>query len=177
MSDFLPVKVRKRIENLNKILDKFFIEVFLRTRRLHYWQPHWKKKWQFAKTFWLSVRRRKKKFKTFFRKTYLSKRSCKHVESGSGSPAAIFLTKGQRFFTQCPEMIKKSDGFFCQLCWKIFDWMPKSICSLCENYKNYLIFSQKNSVWSRGHVESSFHNPAENFSPEGRKSLAHLWKR
>ena len=46
----------------------------------------------------------------------------------------------QKFFTQCPEIIKNSDGFFCQLCWQIFDWMPKSICSVCENYENYLIF-------------------------------------
>ena len=46
----------------------------------------------------------------------------------------------QKFFTQCPEIIKNSDGFFCQPCWQIFDWMPKSICSVCENYENYLIF-------------------------------------
>ena len=133
----------QKIENLNKILEKFFIEVFLRTRGLHYWQPYWKK-WPFAKSFSLSVRRRKKKFKTFFRKTYLSNCSCKHVEISSGSPASIFLTKGRKFFTQCPEMIKNCDSFFCQTCWKNFDWMPKSICLVCENYKTYLIFSQKN---------------------------------
>ena len=117
--------------------------MFLWTRRIHYWQPHWKK-WRKAKIFSLSVRKRKKKFKTFFRKKYLPNCSCKHVESSSGSPASIFLTKGQKCFTQCPVMIKNFDGFFCQPCWKIFDWMPKSTCSVCENSKNYLFFSQKN---------------------------------
>ena len=74
------------------------------------------KKRQTAKTFSLSVRKTKKKFRTFFRKIYLSKCSCKHVESGSGSPASIFLTKGREIFTQCPEMIKIFDSFFCQTC-------------------------------------------------------------
>ena len=101
------------------------------------------KNWQKTKNFLLSVRKRKKKFKTFFRKIYLPKCSCKHVESSSGSPASFFLTKGRKFFTQRPEMINNFDGFFCQPCWKIFDWMPKSICSVCENLKNYLLFPQK----------------------------------
>ena len=117
--------------------------MFLWTRRKHYWQPHWKKMTK-NQIFLLSVRKRKKKFKTFFRKTYLSNCSCKDVESSSGSPASIFLTKGRKFFTQCPEMIKNCDSFFCQTCWKNFHWMPKIICSMCENYKDYLIFSQKN---------------------------------
>ena len=67
------------------------------------------KNWQIAKTSLLKVRRRKKKFKTFFRKTYLSNCSCKHVERSSGIPASIFSTKGRKFFAQCQEMIRKLD--------------------------------------------------------------------
>ena len=85
--------------------------MFLWTRRKHYWQPHWKKLTK-TKNFTLSVPKRKKKFKIFFRKIYLPNCSCKHVESSSGSPASFFLTKGRNFFTQCPEMIKNFDGFF-----------------------------------------------------------------
>ena len=128
------------------------------------------KKRQKAKTFSLSVRKRKKKFKTFFRKIYLSKFSCKHVESGSGSPVSIFLTKRRKIFTQCPEMIKIFDGFFCQTSWKNVDWMPKSICSVCENYENYLIFSQKNLFnmipWTR---RKQFSQPCRKVFARGLK--------
>ena len=119
----------------------------------------------------------KRNSRLFLKNIFRPNCSCKHVESIFGSPFAFFSSKGRIFFSQCPKSKKKLVSSFWQPCWKIFERLPKSICSVCENYKIYLIFSQKNSVWSRGHVESSFHNPAENFSPEGRKSLAHLWKR
>ena len=84
--------------------------MFLWTRRLHYWQPHWKKLTK-SKIFLLSVRKRKKKFKIFSRKKNLSNRSCKHVESSSGNHASVFLTKSRKFFAQCQEVIKNLDRF------------------------------------------------------------------
>ena len=84
--------------------------MFLWTRRIHYWQPHWKKLTK-TKNFSLSVRKSKKKFKTFSRKPNLSNCSCKHVESSSVSPASIFLTKGRNFSAQCQEIIKILDRF------------------------------------------------------------------
>ena len=44
--------------------------------------------------------------------------------------------------------------------------------------KSIWSFFEKNfSKWYYGLIKSSFHSPAENFSPEGQKFLAHFWKR
>ena len=85
--------------------------MFLWTRKIHYWQPHWNKMTKKAKIFSLSVRKRRKKFKTFFRKIHLWNCSCKHVECSFGIPTSIFLTKEIKFFAQCQEMIKNLDRF------------------------------------------------------------------
>ena len=55
--------------------------------------------------------KKKKKIKTFFRKTNLSNCSWKHVESSSGSPASNFLTNDRKSSAHCQEMIKNLDRF------------------------------------------------------------------
>ena len=42
-------------------------------------------------------------------------------------------------------MIKTLDSSFWWPCWKISDWMPKRVCSVCENDKMYRIFFIKTS--------------------------------
>ena len=105
---FFLSKSAKEFKNYINFWKLFLIEVFLWTRRIHYWQPHWKKMTN-SRNFLFSVRRRKKKFKNFFQEKNLSNCSCKHVERSSGIPASIFSTKEWNFFAQCQEMIRKLD--------------------------------------------------------------------
>ena len=69
--------------------------------------------------------------------------SCEHVENSFDSPTAFVFVKKAKFFCQCPEMKKNLDSFFRRPCWKISDWMPKRVCSVCENVKKYATFFSK----------------------------------
>ena len=139
------------------------------------------KYWQKAKIFSLSVRKRKKKLKTFFRKTNLSNCSCKHVESSSGSPASIFFDKRAKMLCSMSGNYQHLDRFSDILNGKSSTECPKTFAQCARIIKIIWFFLQKIfSIWSHGHVESSFCNPAGGvcqFSPEGWKSFAHLWKR
>ena len=108
-ASFFLSKYAKELKTWITFQKLFFIQVFLRERRIHYWQPHWKKLTK-SQNIFAKCPKKKKKFKTFFRKTNLSNcTSCKHVKSSSGSPASVFLTKGRKCFAQCQEKVKKLD--------------------------------------------------------------------
>ena len=49
----------------------------------------------------------------------------------------------------------------------------------CARIKKIIYFFLKKifSIWSHGHVESSFHNPAKKFSSVGWKFFAHFWQK
>ena len=151
--------------------------MFLWTRRIHYWQPHWKKITK-KQNFLLSVRKRKKKFKTFFRKIYLSNCSCKHVESISGSPAPFLWQKGGKFSLIVRKWLKISMAFPVNPAGKFSTECRKAFAH-CARIKKIIYFFLKKifSIWSHGHVESSFHNPAKKFSSEGWKFFAHFWQK
>ena len=84
-----------------------------------------------------------KEIQDFFEKIFRSNCSCKHVESSFGSPTAFFSSKRRNFFSQCPEMNKNLDSFFWQPCWRIFDWKPSRVCTVCENVKKIFDFLSK----------------------------------
>ena len=150
--------------------------MLLWTRRIHYWQPHWKKMTK-TKNFSLSVRKRKKKFKIFFRKIYLPNCSCKHVESSSGSPAPFFWQKGENFSLNVRKWLKISMVFSVNPAGKSSTECRKACAQCARNKKFTYFFLKKNfSIWSHGHVKSSFHSSAKNFSSEGWNFFAHFWK-
>ena len=109
-ANFFLSKSAKELKTSVSFGKKFSIEVFLWTRRIHYWQPHWKKMTK-SQIIFAKCPKKKEKIQEFFQEKDLSNCSCKHVESSSGSPASVFLTKGRKFFAQCQEMIKSLDRF------------------------------------------------------------------
>ena len=153
-----PQKIWKLQKNFQKT---FSVEVRLRIRRIHIWQPH-RTSFDKKPNFFRSMSEKRKETWDFFQ-TILRNCSCKHVECSLGSLAAFF-DKKSKLFRSMSRVKKNLDSSFRQPCCKIIDWMPKKVCSVCENAKKYLIFFQKNyPKWSHRHVESSFHKPAKIF--------------
>ena len=129
-----------------------------------------------SRGFFAQFLKTEKKLKTFFKKLFLSNCSCKHVECSLGSLAAFFDNRS-KLFCSMSRVTKILDSSFWQTCWKIIDWMPESVCSVCENDKKYLIFfSKKLLKWSYRHVENSFHKHAEKFLSESQNFFAYFWK-
>ena len=80
-----------------------------------------------------------------------------------------FLTKERKLSAQCPAMIEILDSFFWQPCWKKFNWMPKRVCSVCENDKMYLLcFSEKLLKMNPSTGRKQFAQPCQKFLPESR---------
>ena len=55
--------------------------------------------------------------------------------------------------------------------------MPKRNCTVCENAKKNLFCQKKFPFWYYGHIKTVLTTLPKKNSPEGRKFLAHFWKK